>query len=481
MFSFLYDLFCNILNTLFLPIDYLVFGTDRYTVRFAFLKPIKDYVEQAREVLCAYTDYPEPTPPYYTLEKYCTKCPGTALYWCVDCNTKLCPVCTAHLHHPGKYAEVHSIEEIKADEFQGIRIVQPILCNALVFLTGWYLLQYLQVSQEYLASFDQCPSVTVVMSWISYMDTKIFYYMKPTLLASCAIEDSFYKLFIDTWIRGILVGSDDTLLVLVTFPSALIFAQLVVVQFIVPVVATLYALCCAAAHVLDSFIPRNEHTQTVELMLSYVDIVAQCSGVVTIPPMTKWRIRDRLDYIDLIKYWIGRQLRYADWYYRSTAESLGYWCNTALSAVVAFRLYLIWANPFLGIDVARIIRKLAGLVGFRETIKKQLKWFSTDSQDIVRDDLVINLARRFLRGLRRHIPFSNIPYLVYLVPIVLFGCLIGLVCFLAAERVRFNNDLDDKRAEYVGPCDSDAGSPTCACASSEFFKKRALQKSGKQD
>lgn len=54
-----------------------------------------------------------------------------------------------------------------------------------------------------------CPVVSKARLLAARLDSKLFYYYKADLARYCNMEDSFYKFYLDGWVRGIVTASDD--------------------------------------------------------------------------------------------------------------------------------------------------------------------------------------------------------------------------------------------------------------------------------
>merc|ERR1712054_158205 len=137
-------------------------------------------------------------------------------------------------HHPGTFRDMHSVEDLVLNEpTKAIQIITPILDYILVLVIAYMLLSRLSISSDYLSSGDMCPSVDYAQSAVASIDTSLFYYYKATLHFYCSIEDSFWKLILDSWVRTIIAESDNMLLLVTTLPQALIF-QFAIMVFVVP-------------------------------------------------------------------------------------------------------------------------------------------------------------------------------------------------------------------------------------------------------
>lgn len=62
---------------------------------------------------------------------------------------------------------------------------------------------------ELRSSTDMCPVVSKARLLAARLDSKLFYYYKADLARYCNMEDSFYKFYLDGWVRGIVTASDE--------------------------------------------------------------------------------------------------------------------------------------------------------------------------------------------------------------------------------------------------------------------------------
>ena len=166
---------------------------------------------------------------------YCSKCASPSAFWCVECDTRYCAGCAARYHHPGLYAQHHSVEPLEGKQ---VRLLGLVMSNLLVILSAFYVASSIQIAPNYLTSADLCPVTSQVRAVAAGLDSKVFYYYKAELVGYCNMEDSFYKFFLDGWVRGIVTTSDDTLLVLTSAAPAYVMTTVLSI-LLVPIVAFL--------------------------------------------------------------------------------------------------------------------------------------------------------------------------------------------------------------------------------------------------
>ena len=57
----------------------------------------------------------------------CSKCDAQPNIFCVDCGANFCEACSCRAHHPGTFAELHSLEKITKEEKQNVKIITPLV------------------------------------------------------------------------------------------------------------------------------------------------------------------------------------------------------------------------------------------------------------------------------------------------------------------------------------------------------------------
>ena len=320
---------------------------------------------------------------------WCDKCGDNAgleadLY-CVDCEAAFCWGCSGRWHHPGGCNELHSLEVIVKGEGKGLRIVTPLLDEMLICVAAYHIIRGLKdcIDSQYLFRADICPVVRKQQEWLAWTDTLIFYHFKDVLMASCSNEDNFWKLLLDTWVRTIVTDSDSLFLLLRTLPNALLIHYLAS-TLIVPPFAVAYASLLVLVRSLEARLPRNRLLCCVAVMAQQVSAASArlVSYNMQAPMQTRPRLRPSQDIWECWSYWTGRQMRWFDFYYRSTRECATQLLSNTLRCVVVFRC--------LGIcfGLGRLIRCFLEMVGLEQTISTQQLWFERVNHMLDTDELV---------------------------------------------------------------------------------------------
>ncbi|CAK9056917.1 unnamed protein product [Durusdinium trenchii] len=428
----------------FRPLDHFLFTKDRYTSRFSALSPLAAYFSAARTALNGHAWYPYPVCPAWTVGPYCSKCPGNAAFWCVECNARFCPACAARFHHPGLYTEHHSLEPIKKEK-------QPRLAALLMsnFLASQ---QYAMIPiqpwevHSFRSSTDMCPVMSTARVLATRVDSKLFYYYKADLAKYCNMEDSFYKFFLDGWVRGVVTASDDTLLVLTSAGPAYIMTTVLSI-FLVPVVAACYGALMGVAHAIDSHLPQSQGLADAEEWLQRrkgSDGGGEVSEQTTPPPQCCMASGSEppSDFYDKMKYNKNRRC------------------------------------PF---DLAYLLRVLCSFLGFGKTIEEHQTWFSTPVAGMLFSDAFsVSLLRNLnaaTSAILALLPFADgvsnaIIFLFLSVLAVIVGFLIFLYLITEQQREYYSKWTDESvQQKTVGCCARES----CKCESIQFFTEKAVQ------
>ena len=321
---------------------------------------------------------------------WCEKCGENAGLeadlFCVDCEAAFCWGCSGRWHHPGGCNELHSLEIIVKGEGKGLRIVTPLLDELLICIASYQIVTGLKdyVDSRYLFRSDICPVVRKQQEWLAWADTLVFYHFKDALMASCSNEDNFWKLLMDAWVRTIVTDSDSLFLLLRTLPNALLIHYLAS-TLIVPPFAVAYASLLVLVRAVESRLPRRNRLLCCMAVISQQVSAASARLVsynMQVPMHTKPRLRPSQDTFEFWTYWTGRQMRWFDFYYRSTRECATQLLANTLRCVVIFRC--------LGIcfGFGKFIRWFLEAIGMEDTISVQQVWFARVYQMLDTDEIV---------------------------------------------------------------------------------------------
>lgn len=387
---------------------------------------------------------------------YCSQCKTEEQMYCVECNKTFCKPCVIRAHHPGTNCDAHSLEEIWEPEEQGIKVITPLLEEILLVSVLSFVFFHPLIKEDYLYSGNVCILTNYARRGVAYFDDKAFYVAKSSLAIYCNVEDSYWRLFTDLWVRDIVTDSDSVFLLLTSFISAMMFQQTVAVV-LVPMLAALYAIAFGLISKLESFLPSQltglKQLQQIVKKLNFLDF---CIGDDDdIPPLTSRRTRPSKSFYDFLWYEQNRIFREFSHFYCSTAN--------VLSKI------LLW--PICLVAVLRAVVHLLGLRGllynfmtvlFAEKVEKHTAWFKAASNDEYTDRLIdIALAQVWqtvagvLPGLEGGMQASA-PLLMYasqflFLPIVVFAFLYVLRIY---QEWKFDKTWADhgERERVRGPC-----------------------------
>merc|ERR1719272_2222327 len=84
----------------------------------------------------------------------------------------------------------------------------------------------------YMSGRDVCPTTHFVRSRMNHFDSGLTFLLKEKLAMTCNLEDGYFRLIIDAWVRGISTDSDSLLLLYSAVARSLVF-HTVAIRFIV--------------------------------------------------------------------------------------------------------------------------------------------------------------------------------------------------------------------------------------------------------
>merc|ERR1711871_238013 len=104
-----------------------------------------------------------------------------------------------------------------------------------------------------------------------------------------------------------------------------------------------------------------------------------------VPPVTHWRRRPPMDFLDRIGYVRRRQTKYSTFFYQTTKQNLVFVMGYVVNLAVYVRLACLWlgAGPFF--------RGVFSFLGFGSTIATHQAWFQKSTSDmLVSEELLWN-------------------------------------------------------------------------------------------
>lgn len=348
------------------------------------------FAKEFRYVLCDYVGWARISSPKWRC-KFCSK---EGSWWCVECKKKHCAQCAYNQHAPKTIANIHSLEKMKTpEETGGLHIITPILPDLMFLAFFYYLLFHVELmGPDYLTTQITCPVVSKVRGFTASVDANLFYYYKQSFFAWCDVEDSFFRFISDTWVRGIVMQKDNTLLVFQTLPAALL-VNAGLRYTLVPIASIFYAILASLIYAVESRIDVDRTEDPKPFLVQLEEFFQTWNGSVffgvgtrsDLPPPTHRRTRDALDPLEELWYIRDRRFRVLRYYRESTRMALMNLTWQTLMATLCVRLSCIWLN-----GVASTLKFVLGCVGFQSLITAQEQWYA--GQWNIVDE-------RFLRGI----------------------------------------------------------------------------------
>lgn len=293
----------------------------------------------------------------------CERCTQQATVYCVDCKASMCKFCACMVHHPTTKLEKHSIEEIK-QSVDGIKILSPILLDVLIVLL-LVMMTYEGAGIEWRVD-NQCPCVSRVRRHAAYFDMNLFYWFKQHFAVACNTEDSFWRLLIDTWVRGFVLGMDSFLLIISTFSGAIIFEEAARI-ILAPVLGSIYACLEVAVRAAECNItwgPLVDNRDRIESLVANSSIAQLFSPEGKPPPLTFPRRRPYTDQYEQLMYHWGRKIRSFE-HYRGHAQAV---VTYMLRSTVLFSLMIrIFC---MVVPVADCFRAVLGTFGMQSVLDR---------------------------------------------------------------------------------------------------------------
>lgn len=293
----------------------------------------------------------------------------------VDLDKCFCRFCAVLVHHPTTNFEENSLEEIITHE-NPLKIFSPVLLDlCLLYAVSW-IMSGPGVTPEYFNGQSYCPALSRGRRWLAQLDANLFFYWKARMSQFCDWEDSYWRFFTDTWVRGILTNTDSWLLILSEFIYAFIFEEFMR-TLVTPFVAIVYAIVASIVEFVEwhlSQILLKEHKDTLGCIGEVMSRISFASRLVikekkVPPPPTYLRKRPMKDWVELAKYRYGRHIRLVRFYKAQAQTACRFILQGSLQAAIAIRaLCILLGNSAL--------LKAVELVGLSDLGKQHVTWFA---------------------------------------------------------------------------------------------------------
>uniref|UniRef100_A0A7S2BG43 B box-type domain-containing protein n=1 Tax=Alexandrium andersonii TaxID=327968 RepID=A0A7S2BG43_9DINO len=308
----------------------------------------------------------------------CANCAEKGAVYCVDCKKSFCRFCAVLLHHPSTKLEKHSMEEIDINKLP-VKILSPVLLDLCLIFVGAFLLSGPGITAEYFSGNSYCPALSRGRRWLAKTDANLFFYYKAHLAKYCDWEDSYWRFFMDTWVRGILTDTDAWLLIISQAVRAVIFEEFLRV-LVTPAVAVVYAFFATMVRLVEweiaLFLTEAQKKSVNNVGEAFAKISFATSLAIKDkkppPPATLRRKRPMTDWVEGAKYWYDRHTRLIS-YYRAQAQAA---CRFVLWGSLKVTFFVRVVCMVLGHNAILSAMKYAG---FGDLGAKHVSWFSESS------------------------------------------------------------------------------------------------------
>jgi hypothetical protein len=218
---------------------------------------------------------------------------------------------------------------------------------------------FVGIPADYHTGRDICPLVHTVRRELYRFDTGLLYMWKDKFAWACNLEDGYFRLLLDTWVRSISTDSDNLLLLVSAIVRSLLYHAVAVRYVILPGLVAMNAAISFAVHMLLRLV--SYLAPDVQLTVPYglrsvtklfnsrlqgwiIKHWSLVSVIQLVPPPTTPRERPRTDYIDSFKYWTDRRTRVVEYYTEAATHRLRMLTVLVPVLAVVVRLLCIATN-----------------------------------------------------------------------------------------------------------------------------------------
>lgn len=301
-----------------------------------------------------------------------------------------CTGCAGRLHNVGTKTQHYSLEAIDPNQSRSLFWLAPLFDILLVPMCIIITVMMVGLPSGYMSGRDVCPATHFVRSRMYHFDSGLTFLLKDKLAMTCNLEDGYFRLIIDAWVRGISTDSDNLLLLYSALVRSMVFHTVAIRLVIVPLLVVVNSSLSGALHVLISMLGyfgfgaygslpsglRNKLSAWANSLQKISDVVAfrlqftkplhsmflskqvmaafptafYSNGV---PPPTLPRTRPRTDYMDAFKYWKDRNTRMTEFFYDAAKNRLE--VLAAFVPVAAVSLRVLCITTSLGWYIRRML------------------------------------------------------------------------------------------------------------------------------
>jgi len=265
-----------------------------------------------------------------------------------------------------------------------VKIFSPILLDLVLFASACFLFSGAGINAEYFSGTSYCPGLSRLRGWLVWMDANVFFYWKNELAQYCDWEDSYWRFFMDAWIRSVLTNTDSWILLIGSFIKALTFEEFMRI-IITPVAAHVYAVLAYIVRSVEFWLHKilyerlegSDHTitkilQVLSRMVQQIKF-AQKLGIadtsVKLAPPTHRRKRPAEDWGEYLVYMWGRRFRLLEFHKAQAHSACGALLKYSLYAALFLRIFCI-------IFGGETLLNIAYLLGFGGRAEQHQAWFT---------------------------------------------------------------------------------------------------------
>lgn len=262
--------------------------------------------------------------------------PKKATVHCASCPKKanlFCSACAGRAHNVSTKTQHHSLEAIDPNQNRSFFVLAPLFDFLVLPTLLLYTVLKVGVPANYMTGRDVCPMTHFVRREMYHFDSGMTYLIKDKLAWVCNLEDGYFRLIIDTWVRAISTDTDSYLLLYSAVVRALVFHAVAIRLFVLPALVLLNSILTTIFYValkiaarlhynMPAILPEGLRTTLCSLaavLQAICDLVVDPGDS---PPPTLPRLRPRTDYLDGYKYWKGRHTRVWDYFYDGSKARL---------------------------------------------------------------------------------------------------------------------------------------------------------------
>jgi hypothetical protein len=260
--------------------------------------------------------------------------------------------------------------------------------------------------------------------------------VKDKLAWICNVEDGYFRLIIDTWVRAISTDTDSLLLLYSAILRGWVFHAVAIRYFIMPMLVLINSVLSFVVYVslviatnFQYHMPTMLSPKTRKLLHEFGIFLQNVTNCVfdpgDYPPPTLPRLRPRQDYMEGWTYWKGRQFRQFDYFYIAAKDRL-----RALSVAVPL--------------VCVVARTLCILTSF-DYYARRVLFMSGDAAQTSFGDEAHDVLGHTIDKVAHMLLVRVTGYIPLVVKFVPFSCIIcGIMLYSIFKFPAYKNWLDMK-------------------------------------